>query len=195
MNLSTHRGSHEAQSSSMVTRSYMCADGDEIPLTRHDSVYKDVSMRVAVTQFFRRWGEFKGRSGRAEFWLPTSAMILVMIAVMSAGPMLTYDVESSVFVESTSSSGIYFIAAIIALVATVPGWSLTWRRLHDAGFAGPWMFISIIPIIGWITILVMLSLPSRPQKMKREWEDPFVLGRYARVEHQPVGTAMRGDDE
>ena len=173
----------------------MCADGNEIPLTRHDPVYKDVSMRVAVTQFFRRWGEFKGRSGRAEFWLPTSAMILVMIAVMSAGPMLTYDVESSVFVESTSSSGIYLIAAIIALVTTVPGWSLTWRRLHDAGFAGPWMFIITIPIIGWITILVMLSLPSRPQKMKREWEDPFVLGRYARVEHRPVGTTMRRDDE
>lgn len=122
-------------------------------------------------------------------------MILVMIAVMSAGPMLTYDVELSVFVESTSSSGIYFIAAIIALVTTVPGWSLTWRRLHHAGFVGPWMFISIIPIIGWITILVMLSLPSRPQKMKREWEDPFVLGRYARVERRPVGTTMCGDDE
>lgn len=57
------------------------------------------------------------------------------------------------------------------------------------------MFIGIIPIIGWITILVMLSLPSRPQKMKREWEDSFVLGRYARVGHRPVGTTMRSDDE
>lgn len=137
MNLSTHHSGHEAQSSRMVARSYMCADGNEIPLTRHDPVYKDVSMRVAVTQFLRRWGEFKGRSGRAEFWLPTSATILVMIAVMSAGPVLTYGAESSMFVESASSSGIYFIAAIIALVTTVPGWSLTWRRLHDAGFAGP----------------------------------------------------------
>lgn len=44
MNLSIHHGSHEMRSSRMVARSYMCADGNEIPLTRHDPVYKDASI-------------------------------------------------------------------------------------------------------------------------------------------------------
>ena len=44
-----------------------------------------------------------------------------------------------------------------------PGLAVAWRRLHDMGKGGQWYWISLIPIIGGIWLLVLLCTPSEPQ--------------------------------
>ena len=53
-----------------------------------------------------------------------------------------------------------FISSLYALAALVPGLAICVRRLRDAGKPWPWLFISLIPIVGAIILIVMLCKPS-----------------------------------
>ncbi len=52
-----------------------------------------------------------------------------------------------------------FLGAIYALAVFIPGLALEIRRLHDINKSGWYIFISLIPIVGWIILLVMLCQP------------------------------------
>ena len=58
-------------------------------------------------------------------------------------------------------ANILYWGAILAFF--VPGLAVAWRRLHDMGKGGQWYWISLIPIIGSIWLLVLLCTPSEPQ--------------------------------
>ncbi len=52
----------------------------------------------------------------------------------------------------------FFIAlAAFAIGLLVPSISATVRRLHDTNYSGSWYWISIIPIVGPIVLLVFLA--------------------------------------
>ena len=46
------------------------------------------------------------------------------------------------------------------LVMFIPSLSLLLRRLHDSGKSGWFLFVILIPIIGWIWLLVLLCSDS-----------------------------------
>lgn len=48
------------------------------------------------------------------------------------------------------------------LIVFLPSLGLCWRRLHDIGKAGGWYFIGLIPVIGWIILLIWFSRRSEP---------------------------------
>ena len=52
---------------------------------------------------------------------------------------------------------------LFSLGTIIPGIALTWRRLHDANMAGPFYFLSMIPYLGWIALLVFGVLPSKAE--------------------------------
>jgi uncharacterized membrane protein YhaH (DUF805 family) len=49
---------------------------------------------------------------------------------------------------------------IYAFAILIPGLAVTVRRLHDTGHPGWWYFISLIPIVGSIILLVLLATDS-----------------------------------
>ena len=51
---------------------------------------------------------------------------------------------------------IYIIQLISVFGLLIPVFAVTFRRLHDRDKSGGWAFISFIPIIGTIILLVML---------------------------------------
>jgi uncharacterized membrane protein YhaH (DUF805 family) len=53
-----------------------------------------------------------------------------------------------------------FIYLLYSLFVIIPGLAVLVRRLHDVGKSGWWMFIALVPIIGWIWILVLLFTDS-----------------------------------
>ncbi|KXB50274.1 DUF805 domain-containing protein [Corynebacterium sp. MC-04] len=121
------------------------------------------SLPAAVRRFVTRAFRFKGRSSRSEFWWVQLVLFIIngafFIAALSAG-VDPDDVTNPVGLAS----------AVFSLIILVPSLSLTWRRLHDAGFAGPWYFI-IFTGIGVIAYFIMTVFPSRPEKMKEKWDD------------------------
>ena len=53
-------------------------------------------------------------------------------------------------------SGLYSLAVLI------PSLAVTWRRLHDIGKGGGWYFFILVPLVGWIFLLVWLCRDSQP---------------------------------
>lgn len=50
---------------------------------------------------------------------------------------------------------------IVNLALLLPSLGLTVRRLHDIGKCGWWIFISLIPIVGWILLIVWYCKDSQ----------------------------------
>ena len=55
-----------------------------------------------------------------------------------------------------------FISGIYSLAVLVPNLAIIVRRLNDAGKHWGWIFISLVPAVGWIILIIMLCKPAIP---------------------------------
>ena len=101
----------------------------------------------------RRYADFDGRAGRAEFWWFILVLYGIQIAIVVLGAVL-----------GTFSPALETVSTVILWVhglgTLLPSLAVTARRLHDTGRSGWWMLISLIPFVGWIPLLIFLVLPS-----------------------------------
>ena len=97
----------------------------------------------------KKYAVFKGRSRRKEYWTFTLINIAVLVCLTVAE-------------QITGISGIENIFSIYVLAVFLPALSVTIRRLHDIDRNGWWVFITIIPLIGSIILLVFMLLESTP---------------------------------
>ena len=61
----------------------------------------------------------------------------------------------------TQLPGLIFLYILYGIALIIPSLAVTVRRLHDAGHSGWWYFISLIPFVGGIILLVMLCEDSQ----------------------------------
>jgi uncharacterized membrane protein YhaH (DUF805 family) len=100
--------------------------------------------------YFRAWEryvDFYGRSQRAEFWFFTLCNAAVTIAL---------DWICNFFFHSRLPYVLYSLAVLI------PGLAVSIRRLHDTDRTGWWLLLSLVPIIGWIVLIVFYCQDSQP---------------------------------
>ena len=106
-----------------------------------------IGLGEAVRNFFTQYATFSGRATRSEYWYVVLFNILVSIVISVIGGLISAEVTSVL-------SGIYSLATL------VPGFAIVWRRLHDTGRSGGWYFIGLVPLVGWIILLVFLCKDS-----------------------------------
>jgi len=53
--------------------------------------------------------------------------------------------------------------SIVSLVFLIPVIAVGSRRLHDIGKSGWWQLLFIVPIIGWILIIVWFATNTKPE--------------------------------
>lgn len=101
----------------------------------------------------RRYADFEGRAGRAEFWWFTLVLYGIQFAIV---------ILSSALGVFSSALGLLLIVIlwVHGLGTLLPSLAVTARRLHDTGRSGWWMLIILVPFVGWIPLLVFLVLPS-----------------------------------
>ena len=106
------------------------------------------------------YADFKGRARREEYWMFVLFNIIVsfVIVLVFAGIGIAIEVP-----EIIGLSYIYYLAILIPSIAVVV------RRLHDAGKSGWYYFISLIPIVGFIWLLVLLCTDS--ENGPNKWGD------------------------
>lgn len=109
----------------------------------------NVDFQTAVKLFFANYATFQGRSTRAEYWWVVLFNILVSCALT---------VLSALF--GLKDMGMEYLSYIYSLVVIVPNVAIAVRRLHDVGKGGGWIFINLIPVIGWIWYLILMLTPS-----------------------------------
>ena len=95
----------------------------------------------AISSGFENYTNFRGRSVRSEYWYWSLFNVLVTVA--------GWIVDSSI---RTS-----LVSALVGLALFLPGLAVTFRRLHDTDHSGWWIWISLIPIIGFIVLLIFLT--------------------------------------
>lgn len=105
-----------------------------------------VGFGEAISQAFKNLTNFSGRASRSAYWWFALFTFILTIVV---------DIIS---VSAGSKAIQYAFSAVIALVTL----SLQVRRLHDTDRSGFWWFIGLIPIVGWIVLIVFDCLPGTP---------------------------------
>jgi uncharacterized membrane protein YhaH (DUF805 family) len=100
----------------------------------------------------KQYADFSGRARRKEYWMfvlfniifTVIAVILDNVFGLTVSPEIPYGV-------------FYFLYTIAVLI---PGLAVLVRRLHDIGKGGGWIFISCVPLIGGIWLLILLITDS-----------------------------------
>jgi uncharacterized membrane protein YhaH (DUF805 family) len=92
----------------------------------------------AISAGFSNYVNFRDRASRSEYWYWVLFVILADIVTGIIDWVLGVQVVSSLF----------------GLVTLVPGIAVSIRRLHDLDRTGWWVLLGLIPLIGWIILLI-----------------------------------------
>ena len=124
---------------------------------------------ILITAFIDAWKrpfDYKGVTTRKNYWfyVLSSIIISVLIGVLQK----FFDTLGYVFIDSYV---IHFFLVIwqtfriidflYSLGALVISPSIIVRRLRDAGKQWQWVFLYLVPIIGWIWLIVLLCKPTK----------------------------------
>lgn len=85
--------------------------------------------------------DFDGRATREQYWMFTLWTFIIAIAV---------GIISTIFDLGNVPGN------ALSLVLLLPHIAFGARRLHDIGKSGWWQLLNLIPIIGWIIVLIWL---------------------------------------
>lgn len=82
-----------------------------------------------------KYANFSGRASRSEYWWFVLAVFLVSVALNIINP-------------SGTLGGLFSLAILLPLIAAEV------RRLHDTNRSGWFILLNLIPLVGWIILLV-----------------------------------------
>lgn len=133
-----------------------------------------VSFGRAVKLFFKNYATFSGRASRSEYWFSVlfnglSILLLDALYYAVTGAGIFYGARLADMADDTATKGMLLALLLFAfMVGTlIPNLSITWRRLHDANSSGAIYFLSWIPWVGSIILLVFVTRPSNPTAWQR----------------------------
>lgn len=111
-----------------------------------------LSFSDAVRTCFQKYSEFSGRARPSEYWWWTLFYIgAIFVLGFVSGAM-----------SGDEPNGLFFLVVITWLGLLLPTLAVTVRRLHDTGRSGWYWFISFIPLVGPIIMLVFLVSAGNP---------------------------------
>lgn len=111
----------------------------------------------AVKSGYRNYATFSGRASRSAFWWWVLFQILadILIAILfGGGHMMRGPGEMGFNYEGG------LIANLWSLANLLPGLAVAARRLHDVDKSAWWLLIGLIPVIGWIVLIVWYAQKS-----------------------------------
>jgi uncharacterized membrane protein YhaH (DUF805 family) len=96
------------------------------------------------TEVLKKYVDFSGRARRKEFWMfmLVSTIISLVLAIVDA------------IMGTLQPSGLGLLSGLYWVGVLLPTLAVTVRRLHDTNRHGGWIFISAIPVVGAILLIV-----------------------------------------
>ncbi len=92
-------------------------------------------------EVLRKYAVFEGRAHRTEFWMYTLFNFVISIGLTILG----------------AAAGVVWLQLLYGVAVFIPGIAVGARRLHDTNRSGWWQLIVVIPIVGWIVLIVMFA--------------------------------------
>lgn len=113
-----------------------------------------MNFQQAINSCFQKYAVFTGRASRSEYWYWTLFTIVVTAVFELFGIIFTTNGSPALWVS--------VLSGIFGLGVLLPGLAVSVRRMHDIGKGGGWIFINLVPLIGWIWFIVLCCTPSEP---------------------------------
>lgn len=99
---------------------------------------------TAVRTCLAKYADFSGRARRSEYWYFVLFNVLVSVVASILDAALGTD----------TGTGTGVIAGLASLALLLPGLAVGVRRLHDISKSGWWILIGLIPVVGWIVLVI-----------------------------------------
>lgn len=138
------------------------------------------SLPQAMNRFARRAFQLRGRASRSEYWwwmlvnvlvLATTQLLIpalvsgrtpqptLMVGPFGSGLFAHIELFNAYTAEGPSSSLVtisLLIASVWVIVTIVPGTTIAVRRLHDSNLAGWWALLALVPLGGFVVLLLAI---------------------------------------
>ncbi|MFQ6197001.1 DUF805 domain-containing protein [Streptomyces sp. NPDC000405] len=98
-------------------------------------------------EVLKKYAVFKGRARRREYWMFTLISCIIAIVLMAA---------DEIFGTGEIIQNVYTVALFLPCITVMV------RRLHDTDCSGWWALFSLVPLVGFITVMVFMCLDSTP---------------------------------
>lgn len=109
------------------------------------AAHRQVGFVESVKLFFRNYVNFKDRSSRGAYWWLVLAYLIAAIVLSLIDAMIGFSLLSN----------------LLTLATIIPNIALSVRRLHDIDKSGWWVLIGLIPLVGWIVLIVWACRPGQ----------------------------------
>ena len=101
----------------------------------------------------QHYADFTGRARRSEYWYFVLFNFIVSILIgLSLG----------VIAGLLNVPALVYLAYLWSLAVFIPSLAVSVRRLHDIGRSGWWLFLSLIPLVGAIILIIWYCTDSQP---------------------------------
>ena|SRR5215212_3848117 len=101
----------------------------------------------------QKYVDFSGRARRSEYWF--FALFNVIVSVVAG-------IIDGILGTRTAGGSTGLVGAIAGLALLLPNLGVGVRRLHDTGRSGWWLLIGLVPLVGWIVLIVFFVQDSQP---------------------------------
>lgn len=105
----------------------------------------------------KNYATFTGRARRKEYWMFVLFYVLFSIGV---------SIIDQVLGTTDPDTGVGYLGGLYYLALLIPSLAVGARRLHDTGKTGWLLLLILIPIIGWIILLIFFIQDSQPGENK-----------------------------
>jgi len=102
------------------------------------------------TDVIKNYAGFSGRATRTEYWMFVLFNFIISIITRLIDQLLL--------------KGLPVISTLYSLAVLVPAFAVGARRLHDIGKTGWWQLIGIIPILGWIVLIIYFCTDTQDKE-------------------------------
>lgn len=105
----------------------------------------------------QHYADFKASMGRKAYWMYV-LLYMILVLLVSTGLMLCNAILGSL------------AYLVLCLGLMLPTLSAAIRRLHDTGKSGWMILVALIPLIGWIWLLILLGKKGKDGSPRAKWQ-------------------------
>ena len=111
-----------------------------------------MTFQQAIITCLRKYFTFSGRARRSEYWW--------FVLFCFLGGFVTAFVESFINGVTGTADGPTLLSGAFNLATFIPSLAVGWRRMHDTGRSGLYLFYPMFAIIGFLTFLGIFARPA-----------------------------------
>lgn len=154
-------------------------------------VDENFDRKFFLWDFYINSFNFSGKTTRRDFWITEIWLLLIYFLLVGFG----FAIYSDCLFGACDDFRPYILIPFygFSMISGIPNIAIQVRRLRDAAKNPWWLLISLVPLIGTITLLIFYTNPSKEKKLPatfeeklKEVEDFLARGVISQEEYQSM---------